>query len=91
MKMLCTIEWKVRFANLIGNIKCLAGKVGPNKAILPAVPHFVLDEMLATLLRTISQSSRFPQVELVRDAIAEHERECQYRLVNCVDLACQQR
>ena len=40
-------------------------------------------EMLKSLLRV--------QVELVREAIAGHERDCQYRLVNCVDLACQQR
>ena len=39
--------------------------------------------MLKTLLRV--------QVELLREAIAGHERDCQYRLVNCVDLACQQR
>ena len=32
-----------------------------------------------------------PQVEQAREAIAEHESVCQYRLVNCVDLACQQR
>ena len=44
---------------------------------------FVLLEMLKSFLRV--------QVELVRTAIAGHERDCQYRLVNCVDLACQQR
>ena len=31
------------------------------------------------------------QVELLRDQIGEHERGCSFRLVNCVDLACQQR
>ena len=39
----------------------------------------------------IGLTSRLPKVELVRDLIAAHERDCQYRLVNCVDLACQQR
>ena len=42
-------------------------------------------EMLKTLDEIIMK------VELVREAIAGHERDCQFRLVNCVDLACQQR
>ena len=45
--------------------------------------YFAVFEMLKTLLCV--------QVELLREAIAGHERDCQYRLVNCVDLACQQR
>ena len=31
------------------------------------------------------------QEEHVRETIGDHEKACQYRLVNCVDLACQQR
>ena len=42
-------------------------------------------EMLKTLDEIIMK------VELVREALAGHERDCQFRLVNCVDLACQQR
>ena len=31
------------------------------------------------------------QVEMLRSQLGEHEQSCAFRLVNCVDLACQQR
>ena len=34
----------------------------------------------------------FPlQVEMLRSQLGDHEQSCAFRLVNCVDLACQQR
>lgn len=41
--------------------------------------------------KTIHSSNNEFQEEHTRESISEHEEKCQFRLVNCVDLACQQR
>jgi len=55
------------------------------------IRSLVSEKMLEKLPSSCKYADDGCQVELLRDQIGEHERGCSFRLVNCVDLACQQR
>ena len=42
-------------------------------------------------ISNMSMSTSLVQVEMLRSQLGDHEKNCAFRLVNCVDLACQQR
>jgi len=55
------------------------------------IRSLISEKMLEKLPCVCKYTDHGCNVELAREVIGEHERGCQYRLVNCVDLACQQR
>jgi len=55
------------------------------------IRSLVSEKMLEKLPCVCKFSDNGCQVEMLRNQLPEHERSCTYRLINCVDLACQQR
>lgn len=55
------------------------------------IRSLVSEKMLEKLPCVCKYSDHGCEVEQLRGQLADHERGCTYRLVNCVDLACQQR
>ena len=55
------------------------------------IRSLVSEKMLEKLPCVCKFADNGCQVELLRNQMGEHERACTYRLINCVDLACQQR
>lgn len=55
------------------------------------IRSLVSEKMLEKLPCVCKFGDNGCQVELMRSHLPEHERCCTYRLINCVDLACQQR
>jgi len=55
------------------------------------IRSLVSEKMLEKLPCVCKFSDNGCQVELLRSQLPQHERNCTYRLINCVDLACQQR
>ena len=54
----------------------------------------MLDALSRLQLKEISNmsiSTSLVQVEMLRSQLGDHEKNCAFRLVNCVDLACQRR
>lgn len=55
------------------------------------IRSLISEKMLEKLPAVCKYADQGCQVEHTRNEISEHEKHCQFRLVNCVDLACQQR
>jgi len=55
------------------------------------IRSLVSEKMLEKMPSTCKFSDQGCQVEMMQTLLKEHEKECPFRLVNCVDLACQQR
>lgn len=55
------------------------------------IRSLVSEKMLEKLPCVCKFGDNGCQVELLRSQLPQHERSCTYRLINCVDLACQQR
>jgi len=55
------------------------------------IRSLVSEKMLEKLPCVCKYSDHGCEVEQLRGQLGDHERVCTYRLVNCVDLACQQR
>merc|ERR1712107_391831 len=51
----------------------------------------VSEKMLEKLPAVCKFADNGCQVEMLRSQLGDHEKNCAFRLVNCVDLACQQR
>merc|ERR1719341_2702266 len=54
------------------------------------IRSLISEKMLEKLPAVCKFADNGCQVEMLRSQLADHERGCTYRLVNCVDLACQQ-
>jgi len=55
------------------------------------IRSLISEKMLEKLPCVCKYTDQGCQEEHTRESISEHEEKCQFRLVNCVDLACQQR
>jgi len=55
------------------------------------IRSLISEKMLEKLPSVCKYTDQGCQEEHTQKTILEHEKSCQYRLVNCVDLACQQR
>jgi len=79
-----------------GHVVC--GECRPNVSTCPQcrdplgnIRSLISEKMLEKLPCVCKFTDQGCQEEHVRETIGDHEKACQYRLVNCVDLACQQR
>jgi len=55
------------------------------------IRSLVSEKMLEKLPAVCKFADNGCQVEMLRSQLGDHEKNCAFRLVNCVDLACQQR
>jgi len=55
------------------------------------IRSLVSEKMLEKLPAVCKFADNGCQVEMLRSQLGDHEQSCAFRLVNCVDLACQQR
>lgn len=79
-----------------GHVVC--GECKPNVTTCPQcreplgnIRSLVSEKVLEKLPASCKYADHGCQVELMRGVLAAHERHCQCRVVNCVDLACQQK
>jgi len=76
----------------------VCGECRPNVTVCPQcreplgnIRSLVSEKMLEKMPSICTFNDQGCQVELPRSQLEVHEKGCCYRLVNCVDLACQQR
>jgi hypothetical protein len=79
-----------------GHIVC--GECKPNVRTCPQcripmdnIRSLVSEKVLEQLPTSCKYADHGCQVERMREVLVEHEKHCQNRLVNCVDLECQQK
>jgi len=78
-----------------GHVVCKDCKPNVNtcpicRDVLGNIRSLVSEKVLEKLPTPCKYSDSGCEVELMRSELPSHEKECQYRSVNCVDLACQQ-
>lgn len=79
-----------------GHVVC--GECRPNVTTCPQcrdvmgnIRSLVSEKMLEKIPTSCKFNDHGCQVELMRSHLSEHEKNCGYREINCVDLACQQK
>ena len=79
-----------------GHIVC--GECKPNVTTCPQcqipmdnIRSLVSEKVLEQLPTSCKYVDHGCQVEMMRDVLVEHEKNCQNRIVNCVQLSCQQK
>jgi len=79
-----------------GHVVC--GECKPNVSTCPQcrdvlgnIRSLVSEKVLEKLPASCIFADNGCEVEVMRNLLEKHESQCKYRLVNCVDLACQQR
>eukprot|EP00088_Acartia_fossae_P053400 TRINITY_DN6079_c0_g1_i1.p1 TRINITY_DN6079_c0_g1~~TRINITY_DN6079_c0_g1_i1.p1 ORF type:complete len:377 (+),score=71.29 TRINITY_DN6079_c0_g1_i1:227-1357(+) len=78
-----------------GHVVCSECKPNVNtcpqcRDVLGNIRSLVSEKVLEKLPSPCKYSDSGCQIEVMRSELPSHEKQCKYRLVNCVDLACQQ-